>query len=676
MTKAKKENKKTKKSTQGESRQWRERGYPGVKNKHVKKAHVFVKKHLKKATKKVAKKLDKKIKITHDDNQEQHVLEKNHYKNKDTQTTLTNHVEEQLTNIYENSDGSMPDMTLIDLEKSDRSSYALISLLLATIFFAVVIWFGFFATSSNTQFTEEDVVVSVSSEESIVSGEEVKFRVRYRNAQKIMLRNVSVNVRYPEGFVFTKSSVAASNETNDTWEIGTLNKEDGGFIDIYGRIYSDIHTDQSLRVFLNYIPENFTSEFQKVDHTEFITDKKPFELDVKVGDSIISGVKTPININVNKKQDITDQYSNVYVSIESAGVFSKESSKPKSDALDQYRWTLDQTKQKNDVLVTGTFSVTDDENNMVYVVVSAKPATGTIDLVELDRYEIPITVSKTELSAQLIVNGTTGALTMQPGEKMITSFVIKNNGEQAINDVQLRLRIDAPSANRRSIMKWSEVVDIADGDIVGEQLDDATRRGVITWTDKHIPDLQRLDPGEEEVVDIELPIKDSDDVDLTSFSIYNMALVGQMQYTVGGERKTVGSNPIDVTIQSDLTFESEVESSEKNYDLSWLLTNSFHELKNIKIVTSFFGDVSIDQKSIDNAPAGKIEYDKKKQKLTWNIETMPVVIDVLAHKLNVTLDKKKSGQTQLTDKIRLDALDSVTGEKILIVLDPILISNE
>ena len=641
------------------------------KAKSIKKAHVFVTKHLKKISF-----LNKKDQLSQDTQTKQpkFLSEDKKDNSSDNKTELiSNHIEEQLFEIYENSDGTMPDMSSIDLKKSSSSNGALFVLFASCIFFAIVVWFGFFNTPSDVRFLQEDVIVSVSGESSIAPGEEVVFRVRYRNTQKVALHDVSVNVRYPEGFVFSKASIVPSNETNDTWEVGSLQKEDGGFIDIYGRIYSDIQSEQSFRVFLNYIPDNFTSQFQKVDHAEFLVDKKLLTLQVKVGSAIISGVKTPISIDTQSNVDLTDIYKQVYVRIDSDGLFTKESSEPKSDTVDQYRWSIDKTKEVNTIVVSGVFSSVNDQSNNLRVLLYGQPATGTADVVLLDTFEIPIAISQTDVSAQLIVNGTSGSLTMQPGEKMITSFVVKNNGDQAVSDVQLRLRVDAPSVQNQSIMKWSDVVDIADGTIVGEQLDKNTRRGVITWTSSQISALGKLLPGQQVIVDIELPIKDNQDIDLASFELFNMALIGQVQYTVASDRKTIGSNPIDVIIQSDLDFSSDADSSGNIYDITWILTNTFHELKNIVISTEFFGDVSIDQKSLDTPPAGSINYDATKQKLVWNIETMPTVVDILAHKLLVTLNKKKAGQTQLSDKIRVEALDSVTGEKILIVLDPMVI---
>ena len=61
--------------------------------------------------------------------------------------------------------------------------------------------------------------------------------------------------------------------------------------------------------------------------------------------------------------------------------------------------------------------------------------------------------------------------------------------------------------------------------------------------------------------------------------------------------------------------------------------------------------------------------DDSKNRLTWTVDTMPISLDVLAYQFKVKLHKPNAGQTQLTSKIRLEATDTVTDEKILKVVE-------
>ena len=147
-------------------------------------------------------------------------------------------------------------------------------------------------------FKEKDVVLSVAGEEEIVYGQEINYRVRYRNNQGASLSKVVLQVRYPEGFVFIDSSRAPSNEKKDEWDLRTINKQDSGYIDIRVKLYGTLGDKQSLRAFLNYKPANFSSE-EKCDPA-FESPRILVCGDIPVMCSLPAGRGAPVNGPVPK----------------------------------------------------------------------------------------------------------------------------------------------------------------------------------------------------------------------------------------------------------------------------------------------------------------------------------------------------------------------------------------
>src|SRR3989338_7377385 len=108
-------------------------------------------------------------------------------------------VEDELIEIYENPDGTMPDMKHIEGRKHHRLGKAGLLLFLSCVFFAGIAWLGFFFFEPKSAFREDDVIVSFSGPEEVAPGEEVRYRIRYRNSQPIPLQSVAIQIRYPEG---------------------------------------------------------------------------------------------------------------------------------------------------------------------------------------------------------------------------------------------------------------------------------------------------------------------------------------------------------------------------------------------------------------------------------------------------------------------------------------------
>lgn len=590
-------------------------------------------------------------------------------------------VNEKLTEIYENEDGSMPDMKNFKKIKRSKLVTAFFVLLFSCLFLAVVAWVGFFIFQPQARFSEEDVILSISGEEEVSAGDEVRYRVRYRNAQNVPLAKTVLQVRYPEGFVFSEASVDPNNDSNDEWILGSIEEHGSGYIDITGKMYGDVGKKQSFRVFLNYYPSNFSSEFQKVTNVNIEIIDSPVELTLQAPEEIVPGGGTEFVVEIKNLDE--EALENLAVVFEGGDYFVKKSSTPDSDEYNEYRWSINKLEDKATVSVLGSFNIQDGED-VSEVGVKAKLLGWKDDKKEGDGYvwaeaSSTMAVSQTALSMNLAINGTLNDFSVQPGEVLNSSLVLKNIGDEAINNARIRIVLDGPSHSNLSILKWTDLDDALDGRVSGEQLNEQTRRGEITWTSAQLSDLQAVDSGEDVIIDFSLPIKDMEDIDLTQFSTYEIKATAELQYEVAGEEKILSSNPITMVINSDMEVEvrDEVDTNSAGKDvhtITWLLSNTFHELQNILVEADLYGDIIWNNDDLI-VPAGEAVFDEEKKKLTWTIEQMPTSVDVLALQFEVVLNSKNPSQTNLASKVRFKAKDIITGEEIIMVGDEILLSG-
>ncbi len=600
-------------------------------------------------------------------------------------------IEKELTEIYENSDGSMPDMTKFKKRKGRGTFRALLTLFVALVFLGAVAWVGFFVLQSPSKFSEEDVILSVSGEEQVVAGDEVQYRIRYRNTQSISLNNATLQVRYPAGFVFDRASVEPSNNTKDKWDLGEIKSDEGGIIDIFGSFHGSLGESQSVRVFLNYFPENFSSEFQKVTSLNTKATDSPISFTIGIPKEVPQGSDVPFTVSVKKEDGFPDSIERIAVVVEGEEVFTKKSSTPESDSLDELQWTTKDFDEEFKVNIVGSFDSEEGAKEISFKtkVLGIAKGQGIDDAFVLAEESIDLKLVETTIVSTVIINGSVGDLSVEPGEKLNVSVVTKNAGEATLKNAKVRLVFDAPSIKKKSILHWAKVEDPADGTIRGEQLDDTTRRGEITWDKRQVKELASIAPGESVVIDVQLPVKTSDVTDLAAFETWTGKIFGDVQYDgevdasqrlvdLGSKKEIISSNSIGLTIQSDLSLEVRADvkkepNDQKMYTVTWLLNNSFHELKDLNISADFFGDVSFDEKTTLVPPAGKVTVDEQKNKLIWTIPTMPTELDVLAYQFKVKLHKVNAGQTQLSSKVRVEATDVVTGEKILKAIDGIIL---
>ncbi|MBI4992534.1 MAG: hypothetical protein HZC26_00100 [Candidatus Magasanikbacteria bacterium] len=588
-------------------------------------------------------------------------------------------INRELREIYENDDGSMPDMSDFKTKKRGRFS-AFITLLVACVFLAAVAWLGFFVFQPSSGFKEKDVVLSVAGEEAITYGQEINYRIRYRNNQSASLSKVVLQVRYPEGFVFTDSSRASSNEKKDEWDLGALNKQDSGYIDIRGKLYGSLGGKQSLRAFLNYTPANFSSEFQAV--AAFNTEIKETPLAMTVFGPTEASAGSEVEFKIELEKNIETDLPNLFLAIEPAGGFNKTTSTLSSLPDDQYRWDLSGW-QEGQILVRGKFNpaVGEETAEMLFKLLGEKPGSNAVEPYVVYETKALVKMLKTDLSASLAINGAMDNLSVQPGENLNASLIIKNGGQSAIKNLRIKLVYETPSFDGKSLLDWKKIDDAHDGAITGEQINDQTRRGAITWTDKQLSSLKQLDSGKEVLLDLKIPLKDAADLDLTKFVGYTITAMMEVRYQDGAEAKTISGNKINLTVNSDLRLtvsDTVVEDAQgvrgqAMHSVSWVLNNTFHDLKNIELRADIY-NIDWLPEAAQVVPAGKFEWDKGNTEVVWKIETMPTSVDVLALQFGLVLKNKNPSQTNLTSKVKITAEDTVTGQQIILSGDEVLLN--
>lgn len=583
----------------------------------------------------------------------------------------TGHIETQLAHIYENGDGSMPDMHHFERRKR-KTVAAVATLFLACAFLGGVAWAGFFFFQPNTGFSENDVVMTISGEEDVTIGTPVTYRIRYKNDQPVPLSNTLLQVRYPEGFVFEKSEPTPTNDAKDEWALGSLDADASGFVDITGRMYGDVGAKQSFRIFLNYRPANFSSDFQKVASITANLNASSYNMKIEGSEDAVVGSETTFTITLDPVAAILGVSSTpVVIVVDPGTTFTKKSSDPVSDQYEPYRWTVANPEKGAKITVRGAFAGDDavEKTSVNVKVVGKKPGQPRGDEYAFGAAAYEVALKRADTSVNIVVNGTGSALSVTPGEILQTSIVVRNAGATALNKVRVRALFDSPSHNKKTIFDWAKIEDIADGIIVGEQIDGETRRGSVSWDAVQVPGLKQIKPGEEVTIDLSLPIKNNTQEDLSVYPARDSVVAVEIQYEQNGAAQLAAGNRIVLTLNSDVAVDVRdtvsAEAAGEKHAITWLVSNSFHALKDLRFEADFYGDVSVEQAQI-TAPAGTATFDAKQKRLTWTIPEMPTSIDVLALQFPLIIKTKNPSQSQLSSKVRGKAIDTVTGKEILL----------
>lgn len=575
-------------------------------------------------------------------------------------------IDSGLASIYQNENGRLPDMKKIDIKRRHPVLGFIVKILIIGSLMAFAAWIGFFVIPTGGKFTENQVSLSVEGPTEVGLGATTTYKISYQNTDSNAIDNAILNLWYPDGFIFVTSSIPMGNGAHNEANIGTVQGKSDGAITITGLTYSSLNQSGSLRVSLKYQPKNIASTLQK--STEIVTKviSSPYTVNIEAPDKISAG--TPTEITYIVKNTALSNLPELHLLPNLPGTFTLSSTTPALDKDKQWiiKATTSTPATSYTFKVRGTFS--DDGS-------SELPITGTLSIVaptgniyQIATSGVQSNLVKTGAIVSVAVNGSLDTQNVAPGNTLNYTINVKNTSATEIKNLSVLLAIDGPSYKNQSILKWSAITDAFDGDIKGEQISDTIRHGQITWNQKKIPALASLKTGEEVNIDVQLPVKTKNDVDdLTSFSESKITNLASISYTdASGASKTAASAPLVLVLNSDLGFEARDTTTEVNgaeqHTINWILTNTFHPLKNITLSATVFGDGATVTTS--TAPAGAASFDSTTKKLTWTIPEMPGSVDVLAWPFTITLSKKNPTQNTLVSKVTITATDAVTGQTI------------
>ena len=588
-------------------------------------------------------------------------------------------MKQELKEIYQNDDGTMPNMSNFSKKKSRGALRAFFTLIFACAFLGAVAWAGFFVFQPKSGFAEKDVTLSISGEEQIIAGQEVHYRIRYRNSQNVPLTKANLQLKYPEGFVFTGASKEPNNDKKDEWILEKLDAQASGYIDFQGKLFGDINKKQSFRVFLNYTPANFNSEFQKVASLNTEITGAPATITVTAPTEAVPGASAEFTIDISRPSDQLPK--NLAFVLEPAGGLTLTKSEPANDKENVYQWGFVELPEKVQIKLKGAFSPEDgvESADVKFKLLGWKDEKKQGEPYVFWTETKTVKLLKADLSAGLAINGAMSALNIQPGEVLNAGLVIKNNGQTALKNLSVKLVFETPSFDKKSMLDWGKLNDKFDGQIDGAQVDDTTRQGSITWTKRQINGLANLAAGKELSIDAGIPLKSGQTIDLTKFTTSAMTAAVEVKYESDGAQKLLSSNQINFIINSDLVFEARDKvvgdsQDREMHNMDWIVSNSFHELKDVELSADIYGDVIWNDSAL-NVPAGEAKFDAAKKQLVWKIPSMPVSVDVLDLKFSVTMNQKNPSQTNLTSKVKIKARDISTEQDIIIAGDEVLLSN-
>ncbi|HRY36593.1 MAG TPA: hypothetical protein P5230_01775 [Candidatus Magasanikbacteria bacterium] len=574
-------------------------------------------------------------------------------------------IADKIAKIYEDPDGKIPDMKEIKQRRKSPLLRFSVFLLVLTSIMAFFAWTGLFYFPKGEKFSEEKISLIIEGPSETELGGSGIYKIIVKNELDVPLKNLILNANYPDGFVFVSSTILAQNLGNTEWTLPDIGPFDVLELSIAGKTFGSLNQQGSWRIFLNYQPGNLNSQMQKITTFNTNLSLSPFILTSKAPEKAAYGTDVELSYTLENKNDYLPE--KMYLTLKIPDNFSIISSSPSLDKDNRFVITPTSTSYfPKTFKIIGRFNGEIETEEQIQSLLEL-PVLAARQTYQIGKTENKIALSRTAYLMTLAINGSINDLSAKPGDPLNITVNFKNVGKASLKNASLFLKLDSPAIKKQSIMDWPEISDPLDGDIVGKQINDNLRNGTITWNKNKLKDLTEIKPNQEINVDIKLPIKDGSKIELSDLKEYMISVATEITFTDENKtQKTISGNPIQITLNSDFSFEKRVlvgenGSGKDQRNFTWILHNTFHPLKNIELSAEAYGDITFVSSSL---PAGILNYNPKDKVIVWTIAEMPESVDILALPFSLIVNKKNPSQQVLLSKVKIKAEDVVTGQPI------------
>ncbi|MCX6792961.1 MAG: hypothetical protein NTY12_02955 [Candidatus Falkowbacteria bacterium] len=535
-------------------------------------------------------------------------------------------IDESLSEIYQDDGGKRINVKQVDIQPK-KGFFVRLGIILIYVLIVAAITAGayYWFISRNADSTSVDL--KISAPEKLIANQEFEYVIDYQNKDKVALGNLELAVVYPDNFIFESSFPTASND-NNKWSLEDLRQFSSGQVKIKGRLISPTGSSNVMFADLTYKPINISSEFKKSTSLDTVLAGSGLDLSAVVPTSIMVGQDSELLVKFKTTDtNFLDHFNIRFPALDNLSFPTADYGKDVTVVSPGVYAISNLTNTDQELRIK--FKFTDKKNDTEDFKVNFEyQPTGSEKAYSFDEKSFTVEVVKNSLNLTVVANGQPSDQGIDFGQTINYSISYVNKGEKVMDDVIIMAVLDGEA------LDWRKLLDKNDGSVTGR---------TITWTKDQIPELKSLAKDQTGSIDFSIPVRDVSEAGL----IRTYEIKSYAQFAVSGKAEELSqtnevnrSNQLTIKLNSDTKLDEAVRYFDQDniavgtgplppqvgqtstFKIYWNLSNSLHELGDIKIKTKLPDYVAWDGK--DQADVGTLSYNQDTNEVTWDIGRLPL----------------------------------------------------
>lgn len=554
-----------------------------------------------------------------------------------------------LSEIYSDDRGQRIDVAKLE-KKARRNAVVMVFRWLFGIFFvAFSVWAALLVFSSAGN---DDVTINVVAPEIIQAGEDFEYKINYRNNSKSEIKDLRLELNFPENFIFASANVAPSSK-NNYWTLPNLETGREGSLVIKGKIINQETSANTIYAKLIYQQKNFSSDLKKDASASTQVSSIGFRAELDYPSAALSGAENSLNLKLsNFNNPFINNFRVDFELPDSVSIINPENTSASSSdwsirKVDSH-WELVGVNASSSLIeIPFRFKIKDTLEKRIEIVLRLSVLGQEEKLISFFEKRAGIDVIKNDLNLTMMVNGSQGDRSVNFGETLNYTISYANRGSDTLKNIAISAIVDS------SLVNWSTLDVSSNGKL---------KNSIITWTKDEVPALAEIRPGQSGDLSFSVNLNKFSSTDLgTNFDVKSYAQFNVDSNTSNSEFNR--SNVIKSSLNSDLSFSENIlyfnedntpvgdgplppEVGEKtSVRVYWQLDNTLHELDKTKVRlalppnTSFEGRVKVQ--------AGSIYYDQFSNEVVWDLGRIPLSVASVRGEFNLSLIPVESDRNKI-----------------------------
>lgn len=518
-------------------------------------------------------------------------------------------------------------------------------------------------------FSEANVAVTLTGTVAAASAEQATFVFRYTNNNWASLKNAAVVFEYPETFAPDPAASLLLSEGRAEAVLGEVPSRGTGEVRLSGKFYVTRDDQAVVKAALVYDAANGKSRIGRPAEGEVRLASLPLSFEVAAPLELASDQEVQYEIRYGNTG--TASFKNLEIRLEYPRGFTFIGAEPGPSSGDAL-WSLGELKAESEgkIVVRGKLVGERDEQKLVHGGIGFVRGDGRF--IAYKEHERRTRIAASPFIILQKVNGSTGPLLINPGEKLSYEISYKNDGSIGIRDAILTAEIDSP------YIDWSTLQLNSKGAYV-----ESTK--AIFWKASDVPALARIDPSESGTIsfavstyaDLKERFPDAREISIRSIAKIDSPDIPALN---GSTTKVVASRVLTAKLNAPLITDfsgyyqdtvfpnsgpiSPIVGQETTYTFHYQATGFLNRIENARI--SFMLPTGIRYTSKMSPSTEKMTFNERSNELVWDIGTLePGKGRELVFQIGATPYPGSVGQEViLVSKASFTGRDVFTGQEL------------